>query len=193
MRTPDHPIQPQFVDRWSPRAFTEEAIDEPTLMTLFEAARWAPSASNVQPWRLVYGRRGTAAFQTILEGLVPANAAWAKNASALVVMVGATLHTAPGQTEAKPVGTYAFDCGSAWMSIALQAHLSGWATHGMAGIDKDKLKASLHVPDDHAVMMAFAIGKRGDKAALPDALQAREAPSPRRPLAQTVGEGRFPG
>ena len=191
-RTPDHPVHPQFVDRWSPRAFTDEAIDEPTLMTMFEAGRWAPSSSNIQPWRLIYGRRGTPAFQTIVDGLVPGNQVWAKNAAALVVMVGATTSIAPGKTEAKPNGTYAFDCGSAWMSIALQAHAMGWATHGMGGIERDKLKESLHVPADHAVIMAFAIGRRGDKGTLPDALREREVPSTRRPLAQSIGEGRFP-
>jgi hypothetical protein len=69
----------------------------------------------------------------------------------------------------------------------------GWATHGMAGIEKDRLRTSLHVPEDHTVLMAFAIGRRGDKSQLPESYQAREFPSPRRPLAESVGEGRFPG
>jgi nitroreductase len=192
MRHPDHPVQAQFIDRWSPRAFTDEAIDDATLMTLFEAGRWAPSSSNIQPWRLVYGKRGTPAFQTIVDGLMPGNQVWARHAAALVVMVGATTSVAPGKTEAKPNGTYAFDCGSAWMSIALQAHAMGWATHGMGGIERDKLKESLGVPADHAVIMAFAIGRRGDKTLLREALAAREAPSARRPLNESVFEGRFP-
>jgi nitroreductase len=193
MRTPDHPVHPQFIDRWSPRAFTDEALDPGVLMTMLEAGRWAPSASNIQPWRFVYGLRGTPAFQTIFDGLQPGNQAWCSRAAALVVMVAATTWSPPGQSETKPAGTHAFDCGAAWMSIALQAHAMGWATHGMAGIDKDKLRTSLHVPADHAVMMVFAIGRRGDKAMLAEALQARETPSPRRALQQSAWEGRFPG
>lgn len=193
MRTPDHPVHPQFIERWSPRAFTTDTLDETTLLTMFEAGRWAPSASNVQPWRFIYGRRGTPAFQTIFDGLVPGNQAWAGSAAALVVLAAATTWLPQGQTEAKPLGTHAFDSGAAWMSVALQAHAMGWATHGMAGIDKDKLRAALHVPADHVVIMAFAIGRRGDKTLLPEALQTREMPSPRRALKDVVGEGRFPG
>ncbi len=193
MRQPDHPVQPQFVDRWSPRAFTGEALDQATLMSMLEAGRWAPSASNIQPWRFVFGLRDTPAFQAIFDGLVPANQAWCKDAAALVVMVGATTWVPAGQHDKKPVGMSDFDCGAAWMSIALQAHSMGWATHGMAGIDKDKLRTGLHVPADHNVVMAFAIGRRGDKSKLPEAYQAREVPSPRRSLTESVGEGRFPG
>jgi nitroreductase len=192
-RTPDHPIQPAFVDRWSPRAFTDEVIDDPTLRSMFEAARWAPSANNAQPWRFVYGRRGTPAFQSIFDGLVPGNQVWAGKAAALVVAVGATTWVPPGQDSAKPLGTHAFDCGAAWMSVALQAHAMGWATHGMAGIDRDALRARLHVPEDFVVLMAFAVGRRAEKSTLPEALQARETPSPRRAVTESIGEGRFPG
>ena len=193
MRQSDFPIQPPFIERWSPRAFTAEALDEATLLTMLEAGRWAPSASNSQPWRFVYGRRGTAAFQAIFDGLVPGNQAWAGQAAALVVLVSATQQVPPGRAEARPLGMHAFDCGAAWMSVALQAHAMGWATHGMAGIEKDKLRASLQVPADHAVLMAFAVGRRGDKAQLDDALAAREVPSLRRLLAELAAEGRFPG
>jgi nitroreductase len=192
-RTPDHSIQPVFIERWSPRAFTDEVIDDSTLRSMFEAARWAPSANNAQPWRFVYGCRGTPAFQGILDGILPGNQVWAGKAAALVVAVGATAWVPPGQDSAKPLGTYAFDCGAAWMSVAMQAHAMGWATHGMAGIDRDALRTRLHVPEDFVVLMAFAVGRRGDKATLPEALQAREAPSPRRAVSESIGEGRFPG
>jgi hypothetical protein len=84
-RKADHPIDAMFIERWSPRAFTNEEIDEKTLLSFFEAARWAPSASNRQPWRFVYARRGTDRFPVLLDTLDEGNQRWAKNAAALLV------------------------------------------------------------------------------------------------------------
>jgi nitroreductase len=188
-RTATHPIHPMFLERWSPRSLTGEAIASDTLMSLFEAARWAPSASNMQPWRFLFGRTGTPAFQTILDGLVPFNQGWANKASALIVVLSKQTSVAPGQTEAKPNPWHSFDAGSAWMSFALQAHHAGWVTHGMGGFDGAKLRESLNIPVDVSVECVVAVGKRGDKAALPEGLQARELPNDRVPLAQIVAEG----
>ncbi|HEX7799769.1 MAG TPA: nitroreductase family protein, partial [Asticcacaulis sp.] len=84
LRHSDHPIQPQFLERWSPRAFSDRPVGEQELMTLFEAARWAPSASNLQPWRFIYGLKGEPEFATLLSLLIPFNEGWAKEAAALV-------------------------------------------------------------------------------------------------------------
>ncbi len=184
-----HPIDPQFTDRWSPRAFTGEAIAADVLLGLLEAARWAPSASNIQPARFLFGHAGTPAFATILDGLVPFNQGWAGKASALVVVLSKTSSVAPGQTEAKANVWHAFDAGAAWMSLALQAHLKGYITHAMGGFDGDKLRAALNVPADVAIHAVVAVGKQGDKASLPEGLQARELPNDRLPLAQLAAEG----
>jgi nitroreductase len=184
-----HPVHPMFLARWSPRSFTGEAIAPATLLSFFEAARWAPSASNMQPWRFLYGHAGTPAFQTILDGLVPFNQSWAAKASALIVVLSKKTSVAPGKTEANPNPWHSFDAGAAWMSLALQAHDAGWATHGMGGFDGAKLRESLNIPADVAIEAVVAVGKRGDKAALPEGLQARELPNDRIPLAQVAAEG----
>jgi nitroreductase len=190
-RVAEHTIDPQFLNRWSPRAFTGEPVADEVVRGLLEAARWAPSASNIQPWRFLYGRTGTPAFQDILAGLVPFNQAWASKASALIVVLSKISSVAPGQTEAKPNAWHAFDAGSAWMSLALQAHLSGWATHGMGGFVEATLREKLGVPADVAIHAVVALGKPGDKATLPEALQARELPNDRLALAAIAAEGAY--
>lgn len=190
-RTTEHDIHRVFIDRWSPRAFTGESIDEHALLSFFEAARWAPSAFNVQPWRFVYARRDTPAWAPLFDTLAEFNQGWAKDAAALAVVISSKVWLPPGKTETQPFATHSFDAGAAWVSLALQATAAGWHTHGMAGFDKDKLRANLGVPDDFALEAVVAIGKLGDKSTLPESLQAREAPSPRRPLNETVAEGRF--
>lgn len=192
-RHPGHPVHPQFTDRWSPRAFTPEEIPVDTLLTLLEAGRWSPSASNVQPWRFAWGRRGTPAFAAILGGLVPFNQGWAQHAAALVAVASVSTMVPAGKTEPVPNRWHAFDAGAAWMAVALQAHALGWSTHGMGGIDAAALKAALGAPADHDIHMAFAIGRRGDPAQLPEGLLAREKPSDRLPLAAISAEGRFGG
>ena len=190
-RTAEFPVHPSFTQRWSPRAFTGKTLAEPELMRLFEAARWAPSASNTQPWRFVYGLAGSAGFNTILQTLVPFNRGWAHRASALVAVLSATVSTPPGAVEAKPSPQHAFDTGAAWMSLALQAHHMGWCAHAMGGFDKDALRQALSVPDIFALHCVVALGEQGDKTVLEDSLQARETPNGRQPLSAMVCEGRF--
>lgn len=190
-RVAEHEIDPQFTDRWSPRAFTAEPIPDAVLMSCFEAARWAPSSYNIQPWRFVYGRRDTAAFAPILDALMPFNQAWAKEAAALVAVLAKKTWVPPGKSVAEPVGSASFDTGAAWSAFALQATLSGWSTHAMGGFDRDKLRSALGIPEDVSMECVVAIGKRGDAASLPEALRPREVPSPRRPLAESIAEGRY--
>lgn len=190
-RVPGFPIDAFFAHRWSPRAFTDETIDVETLNRFFEAARWAPSAFNAQPWRFVFGRRDTPAWNPLFDALSPYNQTWAARAAALVLVVSREAFQQPGKTELTPVGSHVFDAGAAWAQFALQASLAGWHTHGMAGFDKDKLRAALGVPADYHLHAVIAIGKIGDKASLPEALQGREVPSQRRPITELVAEGRF--
>lgn len=190
-REPTHTIDPLFLRRWSPRAFDGSAITEGELLTLLEAARWAPSGFNLQPWRFLYGRRDTEAWGLIHDALVPFNQSWAHNASALVAVASRT-HTLPTDgSEPQPIRSGAFDAGAAWASVAFQAVLSGWSTHAVGGFDAEKLRVNLGVPASHALHAVIVIGKPGDKATLPEALQEREQPSPRRPLVEIAAEGRF--
>jgi nitroreductase len=191
-READHPIEAFFLERWSPRAFTGEAIPDADLQTIFEAARWAPSSYNSQPWRFLYARRDTPEFAKFLGLLIEFNQSWAKNAGALVVLLSKKTFVPPGKTEAITSYSHSLDAGAAWGYSALQASRLGYATHGMAGFDIPRAATELNVPDDYRVELAFAIGKIGDKSILPEALQAREVPNGRNPLSGHVFEGAFP-
>jgi nitroreductase len=191
LRTPEHAVDPQFHARWSPRAFTGEEIPEETLLGLFEAARWAPSAMNAQPWRFAYARRGTQAFDALLATLAPANQAWATRASALIALASRTTMALPGQADPVPSRSHGFDAGAAWANLALQAHLWGWSTHAMGGFDMEKARAALAVPADLELQVVIAVGKKGDATRLPDWARARENPNERKPVGELVREGSF--
>ena len=160
-------------------------------MTILEAAHWAPSCFNSQPWRFIYARRDTEHWPRLLGLLNERNQSWARNASVLIILVSKTTMLPRGADKEVPYWSHSLDTGAAWCSLALQAHLSGWAAHGMIGFDRERAAAELGVPADHRIECAIAIGKRGDKSLLPEALQAREQPSDRVPLRELVGEGHF--
>ena len=190
-RVADHSIDQVFLNRWSPRAFTGEQIPQSVLFALFEAARWAPSSYNSQPWRFLYATNGNAHWDKFLGLLIEFNQSWAKTASALIFVVSETTMPAPGQTGRMHSYTHSFDAGAAWACLALQATMLGWHTHGMSGVDFTRAKTELKVPGDHRVEAAIAVGRLGPKTLLPEALQAREFPSPRKPLADLIFEGGF--
>ena len=190
-RRADHPIDPWFLERWSPRAFTGEPIPEAALMTLLEAAHWAPSSYNAQPARFLYARRDTPAWPTFLGLLAEGNQRWCRNAAALIIVVSRTTMDLPGRPAPVPSHTHSFDAGAAWACLALQGARSGWDAHGMIGFDLARARTELHVPDDYRVEAAIAIGKRGERSLLPPELAAREVPNTRRPLAESVMEGGF--
>ena len=175
-----------FINRWSPRAMSGEEIEEAELLSLFEAARWAPSSNNNQPWRFIYARRNTPFWNTFYQLLTESNQVWAKNAAALIVVISKTTFDS-----GKPARTHSYDAGAAWVSLALQGSLSGLVVHGMQGFDYDKAKKELQVPDDCSVEAMIAIGKHGKKEDLPDYLQEREFPSARKSVAQIAFEGKF--
>lgn len=191
-RLAEHPVLPLFLARWSPRAFDPAArLDDATLARFFEAARWAPSGYNAQPWRFVHVRPGHPGWGPFLDRLAPFNRDWAQHASALVAVISATQWTPPGKDAAIALSSHAFDAGAAWLALALQATTEGWHAHGIGGFDAEGLRELLGVPADHALQAVVALGRPGDLAALPEALRAREAPTPRRPQADWVAEGRF--
>lgn len=190
-RHADYPIEPIFLERWSPRAFTGEDISEHTLRTLFEAARWAPSAYNSQPWRLVYARRDNAHWDKFLGLLGEFNQLWVKTASAIVFVVSAETMNIPGKDGAVPSHSHSFDAGAAWMALALQATSMGWAAHAMTGLDFTRAYMELKIPAGYRIEAAIAIGRKGPTDLLPEALQARESPNERKPVNSFVSEGEF--
>lgn len=175
-----------FPDRWSPRAMSGEDIPDETLRTLLEAARWAPSSMNNQPWRILYAHRSCAHWPLFFDLLVDANKVWCQRAAALVLFVSKTTFDT-----GKPCRTHSYDTGAAWMSLALQGSMLGLVVHGMQGFDYDRARLSLEIPDDYQVEAMAAIGRPGDVAELPEHLQARETPSDRKGLELIAGEGPF--
>ncbi|MCB2015464.1 MAG: nitroreductase family protein [Sphingobium sp.] len=186
-RIAEYPIMPQFTDRWSPRAFAPKPMEKEQLLSLFEAARWAPSASNIQPWRFAYALNGDAHWQDFFATLIPFNQSWASNASALVFITSDTL-MGRGD-DLKPSHSHSFDTGAAWMALALQASSMGLIVHGMLGVDMDAARALLKLSDRYRIEAAVAIGYQGEKSSLPDGLQERESPSDRRPVSESIFHG----
>jgi nitroreductase len=188
-RIADHPIDEHFLARWSPRAFDGSALTEADLKPLFEAARWAPSAFNYQPWRFAYAVKGDAHWDAYVSALLPFNASWAANAGALVFILSDREITAPGSNDPQPAKTASFDAGAAWGYLALQATRLGLSTHAMAGFDPVRAGEITGAGEQYKVEVAVAIGRRGDASTLPEALAAREAPSPRRSVAEIAFNG----
>jgi nitroreductase len=191
-RVADYPIEPQFLNRWSPRAFTGEPVPEFDLRTMIEAARWAPSSSNLQPWRFLYALGDTPDFDKFLALLVEGNRIWAKKAGALLILVSKTTVSVGGSDKTVPLRTHSFDTGAAWAFFALEAIRLGWAAHGMAGFDVERTIIELHVPENHRPEAAIAVGRQGDKSLLPEYLQEREFPNGRNPQKDFVFAGGFP-
>lgn len=184
-RRADHAIDSVFLDRWSPRAMSGEPISLEELLSIFEAARWAPSSGNAQPWRMLFARRDTPEWPIFFGLLASGNQAWCVRAAALVVFTSKTLNERTGL----PAVTHSYDTGAAWGYFALQGSLKGYVVHGMGGFDYERARRELSIPPEYRVEAMAAVGRPGPTEALSEALQAREAPSDRRPLGQSVCEG----
>jgi len=190
-RESEQPIDALFLDRWSPRAFSNETMPEADLLTILEAAHWAPSSFNHQPWRFVYALRGSEQWDALLGLLIDFNQGWANSAAALVFVISRTHSGALDAADQKPIYSHSFDAGAAWGFLALQAHMSGYEAHGMTGVHFDKVPEVLGIPNGFKVEAAVAIGKIGDKNQLPEGLRDREVPSPRKPLSEVAFNGKF--
>ena len=177
------PLIDPLVDRWSPRAFDPDAvIDAETLRTVLEAARWAPSANNSQPWRFIVARRGTPAFTIAHDAMAGFNQAWADSAAALVLNIA---ETADDEGTPRPWARY--DLGQAVAHLTVQAQHEGLHTHQMGGFDAAKLHAAFDLADNLEVVSITTIGVLGDIDALPEVLREREsAPRLRKPLSELV-------
>ena len=186
-RTSEYSINPLILSRWSPRSMTGEELGDDEIMSLFEAARWAPSSFNNQPWRFIYAKRNTEHWDRLFNLLVDVNKTWAKNAALLAVVISRKNF----EFNEKPARTHQFDTGSAWENLALEASSRGIVAHGMQGFDYEKAKTELGIPADFEVMAMIAIGKRGSKENLPTELQDKEKPNDRKALKDIIMEGTY--
>jgi nitroreductase len=186
-RESSYDIQPLILSRVSSRAFSDERLTEDELFSLFEAARWAPSSYNNQPWRFVYARRGEPEWNILFDVLIDFNKSWTKNADTLVLVISRNNF----EHNNKPAHTARFDTGAAWMSLAFEAHARNLVTHGMQGFDYAAIKNKLNIPDEFTVEAMIAIGKPGDKEKLPPEIREKEIPSTRKPLKEIISCGKF--
>jgi len=184
----EHPVHEVIQNRWSPRAFGGQTIPAAVLRSLFEAARWAPSSSNQQPWAYIVATKDDQEnFDKILSVLVPFNAGWAKEASALAIAV-AELKFANGN----PNRNAYYDVGAASLQLSIEATARGLVVHQMAGYDPEKARQVFDIPADWDAIAAMAIGYPGDPTSLPAPLKEREvAPRSRKPLSSFVMTGKW--
>jgi nitroreductase len=192
MRKPapsDFPVHQLIIDRWSPRAFSERPVPPDVLRSLFEAARWAPSSNNEQPWAYIVATRDDHDnFAKMLSVLVEFNASWAKNAPMLALAV-AELNFAKNNA---PNRNAQYDTGAATALLSVEATARGLAVHQMAGFDPAKAREVFAIPTGWEAIAALTIGYPGDPNSLPQALKDRElAPRTRKPLSEFVMAGHW--
>ncbi len=188
-RVADYPVSGVILGRWSPYAMSGQLMSDEELFGLFEAARWAPSSANAQPWRFVYARRNSAEWTTLFRLLDEFNQSWAKNAAALVCIISRNTYESNG----KPSKTHGLDVGAAWENMALQGYISGLVVHAMQGFDYEKARVALKVPDGYTIHAMVAIGKPGRDSDLPENMRGKAKRSGRKPITEFVHYGSFEG
>lgn len=176
-----------FLERWSPRSYLDQPVSAEDLKTVFEAARWAPSCYNEQPWLFLYTQE-PALHAKVAATFAPTNHVWAQHAPVAGVIFGRRRFTHNGKDNA----FHAFDAGAAAFAMSLQANRLGLGTHLLGGFDPEPSYELYGVPrEDYVALAAFVMGHRGDPATLPEEYQARELPSARKELSTIAMEGRF--
>jgi nitroreductase len=185
----DYPIQELLAKRWSPYAFQDRPVPEDDLRSLFEAARWAASSFNEQPWTyIVATKEDPEQFQQVLSCLVEFNQVWAKAAPVLVLGIASLTSARNGQVNRAAV----HDLGLAAGNLLVEATARGLVVHQMLGILPDKARQVFDIPEGFEAWTAIAIGYRGEPTSLPDALRERERlPRQRKPLNQFVFSGKW--
>lgn len=184
-RQPDHPVETLLYHRWSPRAMSGERLSATELTSLFEAARWAPSSFNEQPWRFVYAERHTEPWPRFFDLLSEGNRRWAGAAAALIVVLSRTAFERDG----RPSRTHSYDTGAAWQNLALQGCRMELVVHGMAGFDYERARDVVGAPEEFEVEAMIAVGRPAPAESLAESLREREVPSGRKPVAEFA----FPG
>ena len=185
----EFPVHELIQNRWSPRAFSDKAVPQEVLRSLFEAARWAPSSSNEQPWAYIVATKDDAEnFEKSLGALVEFNANWAKKAPVLVIAV-AQLAFAKNNA---PNRNAQYDVGAASLQLSIEATARGLVVHQMAGFDPETAREAYDIPQGWEPIAAMAIGYPGDAASLPEPLQSREkAPRSRKRIHEFVMSGQW--
>lgn len=186
-RKADHKISDIFIKRWSPRAMSGEVVSDEELKSLFEAARWAPSSYNGQPWRFIYAKKDSPHWNIFFDLLDSFNRTWCHKAAVLVVIISRKKF----EFNEKPERTHSFDTGAAWENLALQGSINGLVVHGMEGFNYDSAQKVLKVPERYQVEAMCAIGRPGKLEDLPKELREREFPSDRKKLDEIVASGAF--
>ena len=177
-RNPLPDVADLFHQRWSPRAFKKNQLPDNIVKSIFDAARWAPSCVNEQPWLFVTSS-GESDFTTFLHLLNESNQLWAKNAGLIGFIFAKKTFARNGADNNKAK----FDCGAAWMSLTLQANMHGLHTHGIGGIDYAKVHSTLKIArDEYDIICGFALGEADQAKSLPEPLREKEKPSARKPL-----------
>lgn len=183
-----HPINKAARIRWSPRAFLDTPVEKEKLISLLEAARWAASGGNVQPWRFIIGSRPDATWNKIFDALAPGNQEWNEKVPVLLVAVGAKI--SPFDGEISPV--FQYDTGQAISSLALEAMHQGLHVHQMGGFSIEKIHTAFEIPDDFLAIAVIAVGYIGDPETLSAKLKERELqPRVRKPLEEIVFSDKF--
>lgn len=163
-----------------------QALTSQELFTVLEAARWAPSAKNAQPWRFLYALPDSPWWSTLQGLLNDSHRQWVVKAGALVLILAKRTNDR-GQISR----TYSFDAGGACQNACLQATLLGLVSHVVQSFDTEGMRQHLAISDDYSIEFMLVLGRPGDRSALPTGLQAREAPTPRRALGEIAFEGRL--
>jgi nitroreductase len=180
-------LHPIIAERWSPRAFSQSDVDPAIVRSVLEAARWAPSAANRQPWNfIVASARDSDAHQKLLSVLYDMNVRWAQHAPVLMLVVATQYTDRDGNLTSRSL----YDAGLAVGALTFQAGHHGLVVHQMGGFDAAKAGEVFNIPAGHEAIAALALGYAGDPDSLPDDLRERElAPRTRKQLAEFVYEG----
>ena len=185
-RKAEHPINELILNRQSKRAMSGDALSDEELFSLFEAARWAPSSFNAQPWRFVFARQGTETFKELHSTLSEGNKPWNEKSAVLIVLCSKKT-----DYKGRENNKHVFDAGAAWENLALEAETRGLIIHPMGGFDNEAARKAVKIPEDYEVIILITVGKEGKLEDLSPELQERETPSQRNTLKELVFENEF--
>ncbi len=180
-------IHPIIKNRWSPRSFSEKKVDPAKLRRIFEAARWAPSSFNEQPWRFIVGEKGDDSWDKLYECMVKFNQDWAKSAAVLIMSIGKQSSSKGGTNK-----VYQYDVGQSMAYITFQAEAEGLVVHQMGGFSADKARELFSIPEDYVPLTMMALGYQDSPDSLEgDFVKMEKAPRVRKPFGELVFSGSF--